>query len=112
MNSDTWGCLCLVGGRVPAVSPSTLSSLQKWAMRLISRQSQIELTLAASTGLDGDGGSGYLGEDSVFDFYLGRSAVTGLDGGMQAPDQLSPRTCCRPEMLSQHSRKLLLFFAS
>lgn len=57
-------------------------------MRLVSRQSQVELTLAASIGLDGDGGSGYLGEDSVFDFSLDRSAVTGLDGGVQAPDQL------------------------
>lgn len=39
-------------------------------MCIVNRQSQVELTLAASIGLDRDGGSGNLGEDTGFSTSL------------------------------------------
>lgn len=48
------------------LAPVPFSSLQKWATCLVSTQSLVELTLAASIGLDGDGDSGYPGEDTGF----------------------------------------------
>lgn len=53
---------CLVGGRAPTVQPQhpTLSSLQEWATYSVSGQSHVEVTIAASVGLDRA-----LGEDST-----------------------------------------------
>lgn len=50
----------------PQLAPAPSSSLQKCATCLVSTQSLVELTLAASIGLDGDGDSGYPGEDTGF----------------------------------------------